>query len=80
MLQRLGLFIAEAYEHALDAEYQAATASTPTIRKEYETLARSWRMVARTFEFNESLEWFVIDRQRAKDTKPPEPPALRASE
>jgi len=76
MLQRLGSYIAEAYEHALDAECQAATARAPCVRKEYENLARSWRMVARSFEFNETLERFLMDRDRARDAKPPNPPAI----
>jgi hypothetical protein len=77
MLQRLGPYIAEAYEHALDAECQAASAPMPSIRKEYEDLARSWRKVARSFEFNETLERFLMDRDRARDAKPPEPPPAR---
>ena len=64
MLQRLGSHIAEAYQHALDAEYQAATAPTLTIRREYELLAESWRKVARSLEFVESLEHFLSDRPK----------------
>jgi hypothetical protein len=74
MLQRLGRYIAEAYAHALDAEYQAATAPTFSIRKEYENLAHRWRIVARSFEFNETLERFLMDRDRAREANPPEPP------
>jgi hypothetical protein len=76
VLQRLGAYIAEAYQHALDAEYQAATAPTPTIRQEYESLARSWRTVAKSLEFAESLQRFVTESQRVKDAKPPKTPSL----
>jgi hypothetical protein len=76
VLQRLGTHIAEAYQHALDAQYQAATAPTPTIRQEYEKLARSWRTFAGCLEFLETLERFVTDSTRAKDAKPPEVPSL----
>jgi hypothetical protein len=77
MLQPLGPIIAEAYQHALDAEYEAATGATPTVRKEYEKLAQSWRTVAMCLEFTETLERSRLDRDRARDAKPREPPPVR---
>jgi hypothetical protein len=76
VFQHLGTHITEAYQHALDAEHQAAAASTSAIRQEYESLARSWRTVAKSLEFVGTLERFVTDSQRAKDAKPPEIPSL----
>jgi len=62
MLQRLGRYVAEAYDHALDAEYEAATAATPSIKKDYETLAGSWRKLAQSVEFFERLQHFLGEK------------------
>jgi hypothetical protein len=50
------------------------------MRKDYEALARSWRTVAKALEFNESLERFLMDRDRARIAKLPEPPVFPAIE
>jgi hypothetical protein len=71
VLQRLGRHITEAYEHALQAENEATVAVSPTARKEWEKLARSWRMVAKGLEFLESLDRFLVDSDQAKAVKPP---------
>jgi hypothetical protein len=67
MLQRLGKFVADAYERALAAEYEAATAATPLIQKDYETLARSWRKLAQSVEFFERLQHFLADRTELEE-------------
>jgi hypothetical protein len=74
MLQRLGEHISNALKHAEEAEKRAARATDPALRADNETMARSWRMVARSFEFAESLERFLLDSQKHRDLLPPKPP------
>jgi hypothetical protein len=74
MLQRLGEHIADALRRAEEAERRAAAATDPAIRADYEMIARSWRTVARSFEFAESLEKFLLDSQKYRDLLPPKPP------
>jgi hypothetical protein len=75
VLQRLGEHVADALKRAAEAERRAASATDPGIRADYEMIARSWRTVARSFEFAESLEKFLLDSQKHKDLLPPEPPS-----
>jgi len=74
MLQRLGEHISYALKRAEEAEKRAASATDPALRAENESIARSWRMVARSFEFAESLEKFLLDSQKHTDLLPPKPP------
>jgi hypothetical protein len=74
MLQRLGEHIADALQRAAEAEKRAASATDPGIRADYEMIARSWRTVARSFEFAESLEKFLLDSRKHRDLLPPKPP------
>ena len=55
MLQRLDEHIADALKRAEEAKKRAASASDPALRADNEMMARSWRTVARSFEFAESL-------------------------
>jgi hypothetical protein len=72
MLQRLGEHIADALKRAEEAERRAAVATDPALRDDNETIARSWRMVARSFEFAESLEKFLLDSHKHMDLLPPQ--------
>jgi hypothetical protein len=76
MLQKLGEHIADSRQRAADADQRASNATDPVIRSDYERLARSWRVVARSFEFAESLEKFLLDSQKHRDLLPPKPPGL----
>jgi hypothetical protein len=39
-------------------------------------MAQSWRRLARSFQFVESLEQFLLDSQRHRDLLAPRPPSL----
>ena len=52
---------AAALSAALDAENRAAAATSAQDRHDYEALAKSWRMLARSFEFAERLQRFLLD-------------------
>jgi hypothetical protein len=77
MLQKLTEHIANALERAAEAEQRAADTPDPGLRADNQNIARSWRTLARSFEFVESLERFLIDAQTARDLLPPEPPDER---
>jgi hypothetical protein len=74
MLQKLGSYISEAWQNAADAEHRASSAESSELRVEYERLARSWRRLAQSFEFAQTLERFILDRDEAGEA-PPEPPS-----
>jgi putative heme degradation protein len=74
MLQKLGTYISEAWQNAADAEHRASSADSSELRVEYERLAKSWRRLARSFEFAQTLERFILDRDNAGEA-PPEPPS-----
>jgi hypothetical protein len=74
MLQRLGEHIVDALKRAEEAERRAGSATDPALRADYETMARNWRMVARSFELGESLEKFLLDSQRHRGLLTPKLP------
>jgi hypothetical protein len=74
MLQKLGPYISEAWQSAADAENRASSADSSELRVEYDRLAKSWRRLARSFEFAQTLERFILDRDKAGEA-PPEPPS-----
>src|SRR5262252_830440 len=76
LLQKLGSYIAEALERARAAEARAREATDAEVRADNEAMARHWRVLARSFEFCESLEQFLIDSQRNRDLLPPKLPSL----
>src|SRR6516162_9679963 len=59
MLQRLGNIMSRAWDCAVAAEHEAAAAPTPALRLQYERLARSWRILARSFEFSAKMRQFL---------------------
>jgi hypothetical protein len=73
MLQKLGEHIEACLEYAAKAERRAAEATEPDLKADYLALARQWTHLARSYEFSESLERFLLDSQKAKDALRPEP-------
>ena len=74
VLQRLGVHIADALERAEAAERRARDAIDPALRLDNERMAQSWRRLARSYQFVESLEKFLIDSQRQRGLLPPRAP------
>ena len=74
MLQRLGDHIKACLKRASDAEGRAAEVADPDLKADYLALASQWTHLARSYEFSESLERFLLDTQKAKDALRPEPP------
>lgn len=75
ILQKLDAHIAECWLFAEEAERRAAVATDDALRVDNERMAKSWRLLARSFQFIESLEAFLLDADRAKAANEPEPPA-----
>lgn len=75
MLQRLSEHIANCLERAADAERRAAEVSDEVVRLDNIRLARSWRHLASSYQFVESLERFLLDAENAEDARPPDPPS-----
>jgi hypothetical protein len=73
VLQKLGEHIAEALDHAA-ADQRASNATDPETRRDYEQMARTWRKIARYFEFIQSLEQFLLDSQAHRDLPLPQRP------
>ncbi len=71
MLQKLADRIAVCFERASAFERRASEAADPEIRQSYDEIAKAWRHLAASYQFSESLERFLLDRDLAK--KPPAP-------
>ncbi len=74
MLQKLEDHIKACLKRASDAERRAAEVGDPDLKADYLALAAQWLHLARSYEFSESLERFLLDSQRAKDALAPQPP------
>jgi hypothetical protein len=74
MLQKLGDHIKACQQRALEAENRAAQTTNHDLQAEYFALAKQWAHLARSYEYSESLERFLLDAQKAKDEMAPEPP------
>ena len=74
MLQKLGDHIEACLKRAAIAERRAADVTDPDLKADYLALASQWTHLARSYEFSESLERFLLDSQKAKDALRPEPP------
>jgi hypothetical protein len=53
---------------------RVANETNPDIRAEYVELARKWRTLARSFEFAQALEQFLLDGQKGETASPPKAP------
>lgn len=73
MLLKLSGHITNCLERAASAEQRALDSTDPATRTDNEMLAQSWRHLARSYEFVESLERFLSDTGRNKrEVLPPE--------
>jgi hypothetical protein len=72
MLLKLGGHISNCLERAANAELRALHATDAANRCDNELLAQSWRHLARSYEFVESLERFLVETAHNKDVAPPE--------
>jgi|SRR5215467_10958781 hypothetical protein len=68
MLQGLGDHIANCLVRAADAERRASEATDAAIRADNQRMARAWRHIARSYEFIESLERFLLDASKTRGT------------
>ena len=74
MLQNLGDHIKACHQRAVHAVNRAAQTTDPVLSAEYSALADQWTHLARSYEFAESLERFLLDSQKAKDALEPKAP------
>ena len=74
MLQKLEDHIKACLKRGADAERRAAEVTDPDLKADYLALAAQWTHLARSYEFSESLERFLLNSQRAKDMLRPQPP------
>ena len=72
MLLKLSGHISNCLERAASAERRAEHATDPATRSDHEMLARSWRHLALSYQFVESLERFLAESRDKKDVVPPE--------
>src|SRR5215469_3903057 len=73
MLQKLGDHIANCLELAANAEQRAAEAPTEALRIDHERMANTWRHLASSYQFVESLECFLLNANKARRTQPRDP-------
>src|SRR5215470_2509110 len=66
MLLKLSGHISNCLERAADAELRAVQSTDSAIRSDNELLAQSWRHLARSYQFVESLERFLSGTDRNK--------------
>jgi hypothetical protein len=74
VLQKLGEHIQACFERADAAERLAAQTQDATLKAEHEAIAQRWRHLARSYQFVESLERFLLDIEANKNARPPERP------
>jgi hypothetical protein len=77
VLQKLGDHIETCLGYADKAERRAAETTDPELKADYLALAGQWTHLARSYEFAESLERFLLDSQKAKDALRPQPPEVK---
>ena len=77
MLLKLSVHISNCLQLAAQAEQLAKETTDPAIRSDNEKLAQSWRHLAASYQFVESLEHFLSDKERNKaDAAPPQLPLI----
>jgi hypothetical protein len=62
------------------AERRSAELTDPESRRDLERIAESWRHLARSYQFVESLERFLLDAEKWKNAPPPAPPVEKEAE
>jgi hypothetical protein len=73
MLQKLGDHIATCLAQAAAAERRAGEAPTEALRIDLERIAKTWRHLANSYHFVQSLECFLLDEDEARRTQPSHP-------
>ena len=77
VLLKLNGHISSCLERAANAERRAVESTDPATRSDNELLAQSWRHLARSYQFVESLERFLSETDRyKKEIVPPAMPAI----
>ena len=64
MLQRLGDHISACLQRADECRQAAASETDERVRTQLLEMERQWRHVAKSYEFIESLERFLLDQQK----------------
>jgi hypothetical protein len=64
MLQKLADHIASSYAQAADCEQRAKQAPDEASRASLLEMAKAWRHVAKSYEFVETLERFLVDAHK----------------
>jgi|SRR5215469_6917882 len=73
MLQKLSDHIANCMALAANAEQRATEAPTEALRINHERMAKTWRHLASSYQFVESLERFLLDSDKARYARPADP-------
>src|SRR5262245_42459269 len=80
MLQRVDVHIMACLDRAREADERAAQIDDPKKKDEYSEMAARWRVLARSYQYVESLERFLLDAHKARDAQPPGlPPVTRGA-
>ena len=66
MLQRLSEQIHTCLGRAAAAEQQADTSDDPMLKAEFSEIAKTWRHLAESYEFVESLQRFLLEAGKGK--------------
>jgi hypothetical protein len=77
MLRKVGDHIVGCLERAAAAEQRAARTTDPELKAHHFAMAKQWSFLARSYEFAESLERFLLDSERNTNGLPPEPPLIQ---
>jgi hypothetical protein len=75
MLQKLGDRIAACLQRAAAAEQRAAETVDPIVKADHLDVAKQWANLARSYQFVESLERFLLDAEKHRQP-PSEPPGF----
>jgi hypothetical protein len=74
MLKNIASHITDCLQRAAAADEQARRATDPCIKIDYLEMADHWRNIARSYEFVETLERFLLDADRCRASLQPEEP------
>ena len=71
MLQKLDTHIRECYFHAAESAELAKTERDQSMRERLLNMERSWTHLAKSYEFVQSLEAFLLDADRRRNESRP---------
>jgi hypothetical protein len=63
----------DCWRQAADVEIQAAQITDPHLKAVYLRIAQQWSVLARSYEFADSAEHFLLDAKRTKDANSRQP-------